>query len=694
MGKASKRKRKKTGELINRTEQRPAGVILPIRRASEDRVPAVPPVGAAWANAHGLMFQVLEHTAIFEDGKHIEPAPVPGHSLERLDTKQVKIDVPVVAVGGLSQRLALVLAEFDGVCPKPVVFVDTSHAGLAQKMRFGGHSINWQAHPGGTFITIDSPETTEDVIAHEVMHGWLGLVHGYEDDRMYRNRQDHAAMFLVDTTQCMVLDCMVQEAIGARGFDPCFWTAEIVDCMYENGIALLHSLYPSSAYEASFAARLYALPEAVPHLFRFTPDLTGKFIFARKMIRDKMPDLARLGDGIVQAFRAGSYRTNEDAHRLIDRCLLLMADYVGMDLDLDRDLELWQPPEPWPVDKFPNMLSGWPAPLKYEINRRLIRGGWPTGTLVQVSAGADANTVRVTFRPAAGSPSTLALASWEWQSPQPLALPPVASARRGDAVEQALPAARLRPKSWELLQMGAPLAPGAFHQPGSLHSTGPQKHQPATPGRGAKRPEVENEGMFTPRRGGPTMRYYLPGIGRFISRVRLHEAVARGRTTYGELRERWGINIGPSGTPQAFAQNPVPEHPYAYGENNPANMADPSGLWCIHLPWHFCIGPCPGDPYCSRRHKCCPRSPQVPNRVAQILAGLKAFGIGLLPPLSNQLVTILTEDPNGCCYIGVVNGRVLKLWVDAESSGDEDRADELEKLHSRITEIFNRCAAQ
>jgi hypothetical protein len=32
------------------------------------------------------------------------------------------------------------------------------------------------------------------------------------------------------------------------------------------------------------------------------------------------------------------------------------------------------------------------------------------------------------------------------------------------------------------------------------------------------------------------VRHYLPGLGRFISRVHLHEAVAMGRTTYEELR--------------------------------------------------------------------------------------------------------------------------------------------------------------
>jgi hypothetical protein len=77
------------------------------------------------------------------------------------------------------------------------------------------------------------------------------------------------------------------------------------------------------------------------------------------------------------------------------------------------------------------------------------------------------------------------------------------------------------------------------------------------------------------------MRYYLPGIGRFVSRVHLHEAVAMGRTTYEELRNEWGINIGPLGTPEAFARNRVPEHSYRYCANNPGNCIDPAGLWGI-----------------------------------------------------------------------------------------------------------------
>jgi len=153
--------------------QRSSGAMVPTGGPGPKAALRVPPVGTYYANAQGLEFQVLEHTVIMDDGKRLEPSPLAGHSLERLVTKRVPIEVPVVAVGGLSERLARLLLEFNAVCPKPVVFVDTSQAGLAQRMRFGGHSINWQAHPYGAIITLDSPETTEDVIAHELMHGWL-----------------------------------------------------------------------------------------------------------------------------------------------------------------------------------------------------------------------------------------------------------------------------------------------------------------------------------------------------------------------------------------------------------------------------------------------------------------------------------------------------------------------------------------
>jgi hypothetical protein len=83
------------------------------------------------------------------------------------------------------------------------------------------------------------------------------------------------------------------------------------------------------------------------------------------------------------------------------------------------------------------------------------------------------------------------------------------------------------------------------------------------------------------------MRHYLPGLGRFISRVHLRQAVAMGKTTYEELRDEWGINIGPLGTPEAFARNRAPEHPYAYAEGDPVNRVDPSGLVAVN------VRPCP-----------------------------------------------------------------------------------------------------
>jgi len=628
------------------------GGLTPVPREGQEL--ALPEVGSTYWNSRGMEFLVLNHTTIDSRGKRIEPSHKPGYSLERLVTKPVKTDVPVVAARGFSNRLLQLWEEFEAVCPKPTAIVDTAFAGPAAQMRFGGHAINWLVDPRAAVLIIHSSETDEDTLAHELMHGWLDLVMGYEDHRMYRDLEDHATMFLVDTTQCMVLDCLVQEAIGARGFDPCHWTRDYVEFMYENAVGLDHGVYPVSRYEASFAARLYALPEAVPHLFRLNSEQASRFMFARNVFRDRMPDLARLGDEIVRAFREGDYHTNGDAHRLIDRCLRLTADYVGTDLDLDRDLVLWQPPEPEYMDKFPDMFPRFPVQLKYEVNRKLLRENWPVGTLIQATATRGSNVVRLRFNPPADSPKPLPASTWEWQSPQPLALPEPAP--RFPDPEDLLPMARLRPRSWESLTMGNPrigpdgrprqTAPGpmfppaviqAFERaglplPGSPQSGRPQTGapqppagpaqqimpsrmyyvEPEIPGVGPPRPPVPGmpppfgqppqpgapwppvpgasgqpgspgnpnsnwPHIPRPRKGRPEMRYYLPGLGRFISRVHLHEAVARGLTTYERLRNEWGINIGPLGTPEAFARNEMPEHPYTYAANNPVNYIDPSG---------------------------------------------------------------------------------------------------------------------
>ena len=91
------------------------------------------------------------------------------------------------------------------------------------------------------------------------------------------------------------------------------------------------------------------------------------------------------------------------------------------------------------------------------------------------------------------------------------------------------------------------------------------------------------------------MRHYLPGLGRFISRVHLHQAVAMGRTTYRELRDVWGINIGPPGTMEAFARGRAPEHPYSYAKGNPTNLIDPSG----RTPFRSIVYQCDEHPQCN-----------------------------------------------------------------------------------------------
>jgi len=69
------------------------------------------------------------------------------------------------------------------------------------------------------------------------------------------------------------------------------------------------------------------------------------------------------------------------------------------------------------------------------------------------------------------------------------------------------------------------------------------------------------------------MRYYLPGIGRFLSRVHLEEAIASGATSPAELRQRWGIDV----------RRGSPEQPYAYCDNDPSNWVDPGGLQRLSL---------------------------------------------------------------------------------------------------------------
>jgi len=72
-----------------------------------------------------------------------------------------------------------------------------------------------------------------------------------------------------------------------------------------------------------------------------------------------------------------------------------------------------------------------------------------------------------------------------------------------------------------------------------------------------------------------------------------------GRTTYQELRDTWGVNIGPLGTPEAFAGSKTPEHPYTYAESNPVNGVDPAGLQSCR-PGNYCQhhrAPCPTHGY-------------------------------------------------------------------------------------------------
>jgi hypothetical protein len=357
----------------------------------------VRPPGHTYRNERGMAFMVAQYVPF--GFRHAPAGPGANTAIEIHGNRPPVSVVPVVRYLNPSERLNQLYREIDCVTPKAVVFADAS--GLPQRCRQimeGLHFTSWRELRDVIPVIIDSGNTREEIVAHELMHIWLDLVEGYEDYRRYRDTADGRSSFAVLSTQSLVIDCKVQEKLRERGFALRPYADEIAEVLQENAMAVQTGASFRNRFQESVIAGLLAVPSAAPGLHEFTEEARRRIRYARAVFERHVPRLVRFADRLVAAFRANGYGARQQALELIDDCLVLQFEYLEQDFDLGRDLRIERDQIEW-RNKYPSVMPNVPPEFKHDILRRLIRDKWPKGTQVITRWTDDGSRLDVSFIP-------------------------------------------------------------------------------------------------------------------------------------------------------------------------------------------------------------------------------------------------------------------------------------------------------
>ncbi|MBI5832644.1 MAG: hypothetical protein HZB16_10105 [Armatimonadetes bacterium] len=229
------------------------------------------------------------------------------------------------------------------------------------------------------------------------------------------------------------------------------------------------------------------------------------------MLREALPDLYCVAESHVASVARHGVADQAGIRRVVDECAAASFRLAGDVFDAERDL-VEAPPSEWFVDKHPGFLPGVPLHAKLDIWRVMARRGLGPQVRYSVIRNNPHFAEIVLVGAGSGEPC-----------------PP--------SVTYSLPLSPpMAPPATPLVHLATPAASAPNWPPAAGVSLAPE---------GWPAPVLWDPlGRLTDGRG------YMPGMGRWLSRV-------------------------------AFEEQELGEHPYGYGLNSPATQTDPSGL----SPW-------------------------------------------------------------------------------------------------------------
>jgi len=503
----------------------------------------LPALDSQIVSAHDMKWRVLGHTY----ARDLTSFTRDGGDIQCENPRDL---MPIITLENPSPRLKDFWIATDRCTSRPMSIVDTVPYARPQQAHSNGHWVDHLSHPSEIRFFIDAANIHETIMAHEIAHVWVDIIEGCEDYRVLRDLSDPSRYRQVQHIQSFVLDCKVHEVLRKRGFDLSIIEEHQREALLSLSRAVIAGYVPPYARESATIAMLIAatLLEQEQGLHNM-PVLSLVLVYdgtlgsALRLLKQELPDIYELAEHLTESVRRHSYSNRESIYRAVDDCLLAAFDFTGDHLRLDEDLEERPSGDSYQEDKWPDFFPGWSVQAKVEAGKAMAKydiGSEVTWNVSYTLSG----TLQITFQKDSG----------EWTPPIPL---PHAPSR--------------------LPEMTMPQLPPHFTS--SVRPTHPQMHRPFVPQpQMAKPPTPHTPQVLMPQLpcmhvgskfatppGVPSLipplpspfdkprpygRDYMPGLGLWLSRTRLQEQLAG-------------------------------EYPYAYAQNNPSDLIDPSGLW----PW-------------------------------------------------------------------------------------------------------------
>jgi len=443
----------------------------------------LPAVGARMVNRHGMAFVV--------DGYLYAPTSESADRWRRHEMRQAGDLHPTVIPLNLSRAVERFAAAVSRCSPKALIVLDTLPA-LRRWAIPRGHFLDTVANPTADLLSVDASSLHESALAHELAHAWLEYVERTDDERVLDDVSSPQRPNQLACVQSFVTDQRVAEVLSLRGFDQDRITRD-----KDLGLAALRNAVaqgytPPTDREEVFVALLLAdhLANAADHVRH----AAAQAVVAE--VLEACPGVAELAQRFACAVATHGYGDARSIRSSIDECLAIAFEHTGDGIDVARDLVTPQRAVP-ALDKLPDWLPGTPVGLKIEVGRIMALNDLPDSAVCRLSPAPDGLT-QVAFARPDGTPlGTWAVAPRCWAGPSSF-------------VHQILEVNRMN-----RARLNA--ATGGLDVP----FDGPTR--PSSPSR---------------------RRFYLPGLGRFLTETRLAERLAG-------------------------------EHLYAYATCNPTTADDP-----------------------------------------------------------------------------------------------------------------------
>jgi hypothetical protein len=325
----------------------------------------------------------------------------------------------------------------------------------------------------------------------------------------------------LECIQSFVLDLRVNVLLQGRGFDMAVIDGEQWEGIRDIAAQCERGSRPRTARTA--AALINVVAAAMLEYGRWPRDAAQNFHSCLMKIRTALPEVYRAAEAFATSVERHGVADREAICRVIDECARVSFRAAGDDFDPERDV-VEEPHREWMYDKHPDFLPGLPVSRKLAIWRAMAKRG-------------IGPRVRCRILPIGRSDLVITVADASGRQPAPARLTlhvPAAEVGAG-ALQRSI---RPRERPERASPIGVPEIPAW-----SVHAGPPPMAEP--------QPSLavlawDSAGVFLDQQFPRGARSYMPGIGRWLSRV-------------------------------GFEDDDDEEQPYAYAENNPVVRTNPAG---------------------------------------------------------------------------------------------------------------------